>query len=244
MLLSASAISTTFKKASLTTAGVASMMALSTAGASAATISITDATLDLKNQLFFDGTFLASDTIELSVSGTVNSLPGVGSDAYTTNAAGIVTNPTVFGAVGTATARGFGPFSSGALLIGNSNQSTGALQQLFASNTANGLNSPNPPTTLSTGVVTLASIFGPDFVSTESLSFFIAPYFFDQEKFTTPSIISGVTSFASVPNVYTINGSISQAGATDVPEPFTIVGTLIGGTAALRMRKKLKADNN
>ena len=29
--------------------------------------------------------------------------------------------------------------------------------------------------------------------------------------------------------------------ATAVPEPFTIVGTLIGGTAALRMRKKLKA---
>lgn len=31
-------------------------------------------------------------------------------------------------------------------------------------------------------------------------------------------------------------GSLSQ-----VPEPFTIIGTLIGGTAALRMRKKLKA---
>lgn len=30
---------------------------------------------------------------------------------------------------------------------------------------------------------------------------------------------------------------------TAVPEPFTIVGTLIGGTAALRMRKKLKSNN-
>jgi hypothetical protein len=29
--------------------------------------------------------------------------------------------------------------------------------------------------------------------------------------------------------------------ATAVPEPFTIIGTLIGGTAAVRMRKKLKA---
>jgi hypothetical protein len=29
----------------------------------------------------------------------------------------------------------------------------------------------------------------------------------------------------------------------EVPEPFTIVGTLVGGTAALRMRKKLKATN-
>ena len=31
--------------------------------------------------------------------------------------------------------------------------------------------------------------------------------------------------------------------STAVPEPFTIVGTLIGGTAALRMRKKLKDSN-
>jgi hypothetical protein len=29
--------------------------------------------------------------------------------------------------------------------------------------------------------------------------------------------------------------------ATAVPEPFTIIGTLVGGTAALRMRKKLKS---
>jgi hypothetical protein len=28
---------------------------------------------------------------------------------------------------------------------------------------------------------------------------------------------------------------------TAVPEPFTIIGTIIGGTAAFRMRKKLKA---
>jgi hypothetical protein len=28
---------------------------------------------------------------------------------------------------------------------------------------------------------------------------------------------------------------------TAVPEPFTIIGTLVGGTAALRMRKKLAA---
>jgi hypothetical protein len=28
-----------------------------------------------------------------------------------------------------------------------------------------------------------------------------------------------------------------------VPEPFTIVGSLVGGTAALRMRKKLKSSN-
>jgi hypothetical protein len=38
-------------------------------------------------------------------------------------------------------------------------------------------------------------------------------------------------------------GEVAFSGtnsATSVPEPFTIVGTLIGGTAAMRMRKKLK----
>jgi hypothetical protein len=39
-----------------------------------------------------------------------------------------------------------------------------------------------------------------------------------------------------------INATVGQT-AQPVPEPFTIVGTLIGGTAALRMRKKL-ADSN
>ncbi len=29
--------------------------------------------------------------------------------------------------------------------------------------------------------------------------------------------------------------------STSVPEPFTVIGTLVGGTAALRMRKKLKS---
>lgn len=37
----------------------------------------------------------------------------------------------------------------------------------------------------------------------------------------------------------TSNGS---NGSTSVPEPFTIIGTLVGGTAALRIRKKLKAS--
>jgi hypothetical protein len=33
----------------------------------------------------------------------------------------------------------------------------------------------------------------------------------------------------------------AQSSATAVPEPFTIIGTLIGGTTAIRMRKKLKS---
>ena len=35
----------------------------------------------------------------------------------------------------------------------------------------------------------------------------------------------------------------STGDPTAVPEPFTIVGTLVGGTAALRMRKKLKSND-
>ena len=44
----------------------------------------------------------------------------------------------------------------------------------------------------------------------------------------------------------TIGGAASLATtgpAAAVPEPFTMIGTLIGGTAALRLRKKLKSDN-
>jgi hypothetical protein len=37
-----------------------------------------------------------------------------------------------------------------------------------------------------------------------------------------------------------INVSAASTGTTAVPEPFTIIGTVIGGTAAVRMRKKLK----
>jgi hypothetical protein len=36
------------------------------------------------------------------------------------------------------------------------------------------------------------------------------------------------------------NINVSAAGTTSVPEPFTIIGTLIGGTAAVRIRRKLK----
>lgn len=56
-----------------------------------------------------------------------------------------------------------------------------------------------------------------------------------------------------VPNALTISGTgVNLAGldvtagtlnTTSVPEPFTIIGTLIGGTAAFRMRKKLKSTS-
>ncbi|WP_396133686.1 PEP-CTERM sorting domain-containing protein [Chamaesiphon sp. OTE_75_metabat_556] len=38
-------------------------------------------------------------------------------------------------------------------------------------------------------------------------------------------------------------GPGNVSAATAAPEPFTIIGTLVGGTAAIRMRKKLKSVN-
>ena len=43
----------------------------------------------------------------------------------------------------------------------------------------------------------------------------------------------------------TVTGTFSSAvTAKKLPEPFTIIGTIIGGTAAFRMRKKLKAASS
>ncbi|WP_310428133.1 hypothetical protein [Chamaesiphon sp. VAR_48_metabat_135_sub] len=41
----------------------------------------------------------------------------------------------------------------------------------------------------------------------------------------------------------TLGSAIAGGGGQEVPEPFTIVGTLIGGTAAFRMKKNLKSSN-
>ena len=58
--------------------------------------------------------------------------------------------------------------------------------------------------------------------------------------------VAGTTAAnpSSTVNIFGSASPNSASGAsTAVPEPFTIVGTLIGGGAALRMRKKLKAPS-
>ncbi len=45
---------------------------------------------------------------------------------------------------------------------------------------------------------------------------------------------------AAIASKYSALVTVTDTRATAVPEPFTIVGTLVGGTAALRLRKKLK----
>ncbi|WP_373542883.1 PEP-CTERM sorting domain-containing protein [Chamaesiphon sp.] len=68
---------------------------------------------------------------------------------------------------------------------------------------------------------------------------------FTPQSFTIASGESGALSFVST------NGGFGgivldniQLSSTAVPEPFTIIGTLVGGTAAIRLRKKLKVDSN
>jgi hypothetical protein len=48
------------------------------------------------------------------------------------------------------------------------------------------------------------------------------------------------TDFGAFTNTITGPGNISTV-STAVPETFTIVGTLVGGTAAVRLKKKLKS---
>ena len=51
------------------------------------------------------------------------------------------------------------------------------------------------------------------------------------------------TAFSDTATIETKNygAFVSTSNSTAVPEPFTIVGTIMGGTAAMRMRKKLKS---
>jgi hypothetical protein len=80
---------------------------------------------------------------------------------------------------------------------------------------------------------------------------------FGQHEFFVPfTISSGFRSGLNTLDFYVFNGggptglrvefdpvaNSPTSPSTSVPEPFTIIGTLIGGTAALRLRKKLKAE--
>jgi hypothetical protein len=70
----------------------------------------------------------------------------------------------------------------------------------------------------------------------------------------TPALTSPNTVFSAIDGDLSLYGpgaltgfatrvdtSATAFSSTAVPEPFTIIGTIIGGTAAVRMRKKLKA---
>ncbi len=83
------------------------------------------------------------------------------------------------------------------------------------------------------------------YLSNQFSEFYTAPGVFKSQsyQFTVGSAGSAQLSFLSNSTVPAANGIIIDnvvLDVTSVPEPFTIIGTLVGGTAALRMRKKLK----
>ncbi|PSB51938.1 PEP-CTERM sorting domain-containing protein [Chamaesiphon polymorphus CCALA 037] len=204
--------------------------ALSTSSANAASLTIPTTTVNGTDvfsgpSFTVNNDFLGTDTISLNVSGTVNLTNTVPTGSgYITNAAGILTQPTAsFGSqpTGAFVVRAPG-INWGALLLGNS---TLGFRQLFTANTANGLGSSTPSTNLSLTNVTLASIFGTGLTNGTVLEFRIS----DSDNFNN----SGA---------FTVSSPTTLPTTTAVPEPFTIIGTLIGGAAAVRMRKKLKSD--
>lgn len=72
---------------------------------------------------------------------------------------------------------------------------------------------------------------------------------FNFAGFTSDTAISSISfrggdSSTFNPNTRLDNfrfGTVNAVATTAVPEPFTVIGTIVGGTAALRMRKKLKS---
>ena len=62
--------------------------------------------------------------------------------------------------------------------------------------------------------------------------------------FTSDTSIASISFQANsgYPELDNFRYGFSNTNTTAVPEPFTIIGTLVGGTAAFRIRKKLKAS--
>jgi hypothetical protein len=63
------------------------------------------------------------------------------------------------------------------------------------------------------------------------------------DGFTNTGDLFGRTSAYAFDILNVTSASAVATTPTSVPEPFTIVGTLIGGAAALKMKKRLKATN-
>ena len=226
MTISKSFISIIFQKHSFVNIGIISFMTLlNTSSANAVTF-----TIPPTESFTVTSDFLGTDTISLNVSGTrsfFSDSPRSDLDrAYTVNAAGIVTRQSAINGV---------PYAIGTSLeeYGSSRPSVGSLtivggtsdqRQIFPPNGINGLGSSSPSSNLSIVDVPLASIFGGGIASGTRFTFSTLPSF----------------QFYGESGAFAISGSINSA-PTAVPEPFTIIGTLIGGTAAFRIRRKLKA---
>lgn len=203
---------------SLATTGLALVTtALGAASAGAATFTIPSTTVagtsvDSGPSFTVTDTFTGADLISLSASGIVD-LATNETNNYFTNAAGTVVTQTTFTGTPVGGFNG-GPlgYNYGALLLGNS---TLGFFSVFPSGSTDPLSISN---------VTLASLgFTSGIAAGTTL------------EFRVNDILSGLNNAGS----YTVSGSLES---TAVPEPFTVIGTIIGGTAAFRLRKKLKSD--
>ncbi|WP_373539578.1 PEP-CTERM sorting domain-containing protein [Chamaesiphon sp.] len=73
-------------------------------------------------------------------------------------------------------------------------------------------------------------------------------FFTDRTNGDTTTALTNTFTVSDLPLVAGANGGnysilASPVAATPIPEPFTIIGTIIGGIAAFRMRKKLTGKN-
>jgi hypothetical protein len=148
-------------------------------------------------------------------------------EGYNVNAAGILTTNSSSGPIGTFFPAPTGGATLnnanyGALLIGNS---TLGYKQVFPASAANGLGLSSVTTGLTT-TVNVSSLFTGGITNGTVLQFLVNDTFFGDNA-------NGFTASAVFTNSL-------PTPTTDVPEPFTIIGTLVGGTAAFRMRRKLK----
>jgi hypothetical protein len=93
----------------------------------------------------------------------------------------------------------------------------------------------NPTDQFTNVIVGIDDINGDDYAFTTNLNigtnYFLVSTGFDNSDFGT------FTTTIDGP------GNVSSGASTSVPEPFTVIGTLVGGTTAMRMRKKLKSVN-
>uniref|UniRef100_UPI00286A544B PEP-CTERM sorting domain-containing protein n=1 Tax=Chamaesiphon sp. VAR_48_metabat_135_sub TaxID=2964699 RepID=UPI00286A544B len=108
---------------------------------------------------------------------------------------------------------------------------------LFASDPTGSINKFTPggvKTTFATG------LFGP-----YGLAFDASGNLFESESGSINKFapVGCKTIFATGGNYLALAFAPDASNSTAVPEPFTIIGTLVGGTAAIRMRKKLKATS-
>jgi hypothetical protein len=205
-------------KISFATTGLALIAtALGATSAGAATFTIPPSTVlgnDISSGPSFtvSDDFAGSDLISLEASGIVDLATDELPLGYFTNAAGIATQPTFAGQSPGGSATGPGGFNFGALLLGNN---TLGFFNVFPANSSQS-------SSLALNGVTLASLgFTSGFTNGTVLEF----------------RVNDVTTRLNNGGSYNVAGSLAS---TAVPEPFTVIGTLIGGTAAVRLRKKLK----